>query len=168
MRTEKNQTMPFPLPVEAVNEFYQLIGAYFECNSLTGINTTLLDLIGAATTRNLLAEEHKPMAIAAMLYDVRNTVNLITKTRGLLSKRSFHRYAKNLAFKLLAVTQFEVDYLADLLYAALDRYIAPNESACIASLAFSFEITAAFKMIYDWLAACNNWYNALSIKPNGG
>jgi hypothetical protein len=156
----KNPNTQLPDQVAAVNEFRKLIGTYFEMNNLSNVNQLLTEMLSSSIGPDPRSGKHTPISIANALYDVNNIIHLITKTKPLANEEAFQHYTKNLGYHLQAVGQFEVEQHTDLLYHGLNAYIFQEDDFEGATLNFSAEITAAYKMIYDWLSDCNDWYTA--------
>ncbi|WP_145861281.1 hypothetical protein [Pedobacter suwonensis] len=156
----KNPNTQFPNQVAAVTEFRTLIEAYFDMVSLSDVNQFLTEMLSAAIGPDPRSGKHKPITIANALYDVNNIISLLNKTKLLANEEIFQLYAINLDYNLQAVGQFDVAHLSELLYVGLNAYIFQEDDFEGATLKFSAEITAAYKMIYDWLSDCDAWYNA--------
>lgn len=160
----KNPNIQLPNQVAAVNEFQKLIADYFQVNSLANINRILIEMISAAIGPDSSTGKHAPIDIANTLYYVRNTINLIAKTKDLANQESLQHYADKLIYQISSVNRFDVDHLNDLLFSGLDAYIYKDEGFEGATLNFSTEITYAYKIIYDWLAECDAWYKSLNLE----
>jgi hypothetical protein len=156
----KNPDTQLPNEVAAVSEFRKLIGAYFDMISLLDVNQLLTEMLSACTGPDPRSGKHKPITIANTLYDVNHIIKLLTKTKPLANESTFQQYAQNQADQLLAVGHFDVEHLSELLYDGLNAYIFQEDGYEGVGLKFSAEITAAYKMIFDWLAACDAWRNA--------
>ncbi len=157
----KNPNTQLPDQVVAVKEFQKLIADYFQVNSLAEINRILIEMISAAIGPDSAAGQHAPIDISNTLYHIRNTINLIGKTKDLTNETSLQHYAEKLVYQISAVGGFDVDHLNDLLFSGLDAYIYQDEGFEGATLDFSTELISAYKMIYDWLADCDAWYRSL-------
>ncbi|MDQ0638160.1 hypothetical protein QF042_001725 [Pedobacter sp. W3I1] len=157
----KNPNTQLPNQVAAVTEFRKLIEAYFDMISLSDVNQLLTEMLSACTGPDPRAGKHKPITIANALYDVNHIIKLFTKTKPLANDDAFQQYAQNQAYQLQAVCHFDIEHLSELLYYGLNTYIFQEEGYEGASLNFSAEITAAYKMIYDWFTDCNAWCNAV-------
>lgn len=160
----KNPNTQFPNQVAAVEEFQKLIANYFQVNSLADINRILIEMISAAIGPDSSTGKHAPIDIANTLHYVRNTINLIAKTKDLANQESLQHYADKLIYQISSVNRFDVDHLNDLLFSGLDAYIYQDEGFEGATLNFSTEITHAYKIIYDWLAECDAWYKSLNLE----
>ncbi|MFW0716010.1 hypothetical protein [Pedobacter sp. N23S346] len=160
----KNLNTQLPDQVVAVKEFQKLIADYFQVNSLAEINRILIELISAAIGPDPSTGKHAPIDISNTLYHVRNTINLIAKTKDLTNEASLQRYTEKLIYQISSVNSFDIDHLNDLLFFGLDAYIYQDEGFEGATLNFSNEITYAYKMIYDWLADCDEWYKSLNAE----
>jgi hypothetical protein len=157
----KNPNTQLPNQVAAVTEFRTLIEAYFDMVSLSDVNQFLTEMLSAAIGPDPRSGKHKPITIANALYDVNNIISLLNKTKLLANEEIFQLYAINLGYHLQAVGQFDVAHLSELLYVGLIAYIFQEDDFEGATLKFSAEITAAYKMIYDWLSDCDAWCNAV-------
>ena len=156
----KNPNTQLPNQVAAVTAFRKLIGGYFEMSSLSDINQILTEMLSATTGPDPRSGKHKPITIANALYEVNNIISLFTKTKPLANEDTFKQYAQSQAYQLQAVAHFDVEHLSELLYFGLNAYIFQEEGYEGATLNFSAEITAAYKMIYDWFTDCDAWYTA--------
>ncbi|MFC1224563.1 hypothetical protein ACFE6N_12185 [Pedobacter sp. BG31] len=156
----KNPDTQLPNEVAAVTEFRKLIEAYFDMIGLSDVNQLLTEMLSACTGPDPRSGKHKPITIANTLYDVNNIIKLLSRAKLLANESTFKQYAQNQADQLLAVGHFDIEHLTELLYYGLNAYIFQEEDFEGASLNFSAEITAAYKMIFDWLAACDAWRNA--------
>ena len=156
----KNRNTQFPDQVVAVNEFQKLIEAYFEMNSLSEVNRILTEMLSASTGPDPRSGKHHPITIANALYDVNNIIKLFAKTKLLANEDTFQQYAQSQAYQLQAVGHFDIEHLSELLYFGLNAYIFQEEGYEGATLNFSAEITAVYKMIYDWFTDCDAWYTA--------
>lgn len=159
MQTNNCKTPNTQLPdqVAAVTEFRKLIEAYFDMIGLSDVNQFLTEMLSAAIGPDPRSGKHKPITIANALYDVNNLISLLTKTKLLANEETFQQYTQNQAYQLQAVGQFDVEHLSELLYVGLNAYIFQEDDFEGATLKFSAEITAAYKMIYDWLSDCEAW-----------
>ncbi|MBT2563923.1 hypothetical protein J7E50_20805 [Pedobacter sp. ISL-68] len=156
----KNPNTKLPNQVAAVSEFRKLIEAYFDMISLSDVNQLLTQMLSACTGPDPRLGKHKPITISNALYDVNNIIKLFTKTKPLANDDAFQQYAQNQAYQLQAVGHFDVEHLSELLYYGLNAYIFQEEDYEGASLNFSAEITAAYKMIFDWFTDCDAWRNS--------
>ncbi|WP_029283376.1 hypothetical protein [Pedobacter sp. R20-19] len=156
----KNPNTQLPNQVVAVTEFRKLIGGYFEMNSLSDVNQILTEMLSATTGPDPRSGKHKPITIANALYDVNNIISLFAKTKPLANEDTFQQYAQSQTYQLQAVGNFDVEHLSELLYYGLNAYIFQEEGYEGATLNFSAEITAAYKMIYDWFTNCDAWHTA--------
>jgi len=156
----KNPDTQLPNEVAAVSTFRKLIEAYFDMISLSDVNQLLTEMLSACTGPDPRSGKHKPITIANALYDVNNIIKLLTKTKPLANESTFQQYAQKQAYQLHAVGHFDIEHLSELLYDGLNAYIFQEEDFEGASLNFSAEITAAYKMIFDWLTACNTWHKS--------
>jgi len=166
MRNDNGKNLDTQLPnqVAAVKEFQKLIADYFQVNSLADINRILIELINAAIGPDPSTGTHAPIDISNTLYHVRNTINLIAKTKDLINEASLQRYADKVIYRISSVNSFDVDHFNDLLFSGLDAYIYQDEGFEGATLNFSAEITNTYKIIYDWLADCDAWYKSLNAE----
>jgi len=158
----KNPDTQLPNEVAAVSTFRKLIEAYFDMISLSDVNQLLTEMLSACTGPDPRSGKHKPITIANALYDVNHIIKLFTKTKPLANKSTFKQYAQNQAYQLQAVGHFDIENLAELLYYGLNEYIFQEEGYEGATLKFSAEITAAYKMIYDWLSDCEAWCKSVA------
>ncbi|WP_293788535.1 hypothetical protein [uncultured Pedobacter sp.] len=156
----KNPDTQLPNEVAAVSTFRKLIEAYFDMISLSDVNQLLTEMLSASTGPDPRSGKHKAFTIANTLYNVNHIIKLLTKAKTLANESTFKQYAQNQVYQLQAVGHFDIENLAELLYYGLNEYIFQEEGYEGANLNFSAEITAAYKMIFDWLAACNAWCNA--------
>ncbi|WP_293787267.1 hypothetical protein [uncultured Pedobacter sp.] len=131
--------------------------------SLSDVNQILTEMLSAYIGPDPRSGKHKPITIANTLYDVNNIIKLITKAKPLANESAFQQYAQNQTEQLMAVGDFDIEYLAELLHDGLSTYIFQEEGYEGVSLNFSTEITAAYKMIFDWFAACDAWCNAVEV-----
>jgi len=160
----KNPDTQLPNEVAAVTEFRKLIEAYFDMVSLSDVNQLLTEMLSACIGPDPRSGKHKPITIANTLYYVNHIIKLLTKTKPLANESTFKQYAQKQAYKLQAVGHFDIEYLAELLHDGLSAYIFQEEGYTGASLNFSAEITAAYKMIFEWFAACDAWCNSFEHK----
>ena len=69
----------------------------------------LIEMLSAATSPNSSQGKHTPIEISGVLYHVRNTINLIAKTKKLVCNADFTACTKHLDFQLAAVDGFNGD-----------------------------------------------------------
>lgn len=160
----KNPDTQLPNEVAAVTEFRKLIEAYFDMISLSDVNQLLTEMLSACTGPDPRSGKHKPITIANTLYDVNNIIKLLTKAKPLANESTFKQYAQNQADQLQAVGHFDIEYLSELLHDGLSAYIFQEDGYEGVGLKFSAEITAAYKMIFEWFAACDAWCNSSEHK----
>ncbi|RBQ02869.1 hypothetical protein [Pedobacter miscanthi] len=153
----KNPNTQLPNQVAAVTAFRKLMEAYFDMIGLSEVNQFLTEMLSAAIGPDPRSGKHKPITIANALYDVNNIISLLTKTKLLANEETFQRDAIYPGYNLQAVGQFDVEHLSELLYVGLNAYIFQEDDFEGATLKFSAEITAAYKMVYDWLSDCDAW-----------
>ncbi|WP_412465654.1 hypothetical protein [Pedobacter sp. KLB.chiD] len=159
----KNPDTQLPNEVAAVSTFRKLIEAYFDMISLSDVNQLLTKMLSASTGPDPRSGKHKAFTIANTLYNVNNIIRLLSKAKPLANENTFKQYAQNQVHPLQAVGHFDIENLTELLYYGLNEYIFQEEGYEGASLHFAAEITAAYKMIFDWLAACDAWRNAFEV-----
>ena len=157
----KTPNTQLPNQVAAVTEFRKLMEAYFDIIGLSDVNQFLAEMLSAAIGPDPRSGKHKPITIANALDYVNNIIKVLTKTKPLANEDTFQPYAINPGYHLQAVGQFDVEHLSELLYVGLNAYIFQEDDFEGATLKFSAEITAAYKMIYDWLSDCDAWCNAV-------